>query len=105
MPLDDTTCDCHECSATHYRCPDCGERFVTPRDEPGLPTPTTIVDVGIRDLEDHRNVTVRDDAVEVRYRHVCWSCEWGETVTVTIERDGDDSDEADEHEVGNDSDE
>jgi len=71
MPLEKDRCD--ECSDQRTVCPECGGTFVTPRDNPGLPSPNDIVDYG--------------DEGEAEYTHVCWDCGWDETVTVKIERE------------------
>ena len=71
MPIEKENCG--ECGRTKRVCPDCGSRFVTPRDNPQEPSPNEVVDQGGRD--------------SIEYKHVCWDCGWREHVTVAIKRD------------------
>jgi hypothetical protein len=72
MPINKRRCE--SCGTKKKVCPECGSTFVTPRDNPGTPSPTEIVDHGL-------------GAQEVSYKHVCWNCGWQERVTITIERE------------------
>lgn len=73
MPLEKDRCPC--CNEKQIRCPECGSKKVTPRDNLYQETPTKIVNFG------------GEEEGEITYNHVCWECGWDEEVTIKIERE------------------
>lgn len=73
MPLEQVQCP-SGCGCTITQCPACGEPLVTPRDNPSHPSPNDVIDYG------------KGDSDTIEYRHVCWDCDWSETVTMEVTR-------------------
>jgi len=87
MPIEETSCN--ECGHDETRCPECGLKHVTPRDNHPAPSPTDIVDYGLANCVGPKTASMLDcdrEAEEITYTHICWNCGWSEDITLSVER-------------------